>query len=348
MRTHYFNQALLTWFDQHGRHHLPWQKDPTPYRVWVSEIMLQQTQVNTVIPYFQRFIDRFPDIPALANATQDEVLHLWSGLGYYARGRNLHKSAQFITYELDGVFPDKIEEVIKLPGIGCSTAGAILAQALQQRHPILDGNVKRVLCRVDAIQGWPGTSAIEKQLWQLADKYTPKTRPRAYTQAIMDLGATICTRSSPSCPLCPVQKICLSQQQNRQAELPTPRPRKKRPIKTAYALILKNEQNEIYLEQRPPTGIWGGLWSFPEVPNDTNLSEQKKHYLETQHHTFSHYHLELTPIFIQSSHRLHTVQDSSTAIWYTPAHSHKLGLAAPVKRLLNQLFNEDNDLWHVE
>ncbi len=343
MRAHHFNQALLIWFDQHGRHHLPWQKNPTPYRVWVSEIMLQQTQVNTVIPYFQRFIKHFPSIAALANASQDEVLHLWSGLGYYARGRNLHKSAQIITHELNGTFPEIVEEVIKLPGIGRSTAGAILAQAHQQRHPILDGNVKRVLCRFDAIQGWPGTSSIEKQLWQLADKYTPQIRPRAYTQAIMDLGATICTRSSPSCSLCPVQKACLSKQLSLQAELPTPRPRKKRPTKTAYALILKNEQNEIYLEQRPPTGIWGGLWSFPEISNDNPPPEPSNHYLATQHHTFSHYHLELTPIIIQSGKQPHTIQDSSTAIWYTPAHSNKLGLAAPVKRLLNQLFHEDNN-----
>ncbi|MCF6235308.1 MAG: A/G-specific adenine glycosylase [Gammaproteobacteria bacterium] len=342
MRTHFFSQALLTWFDQHGRHHLPWQLNPTPYRVWVSEIMLQQTQVNTVIPYFQRFIDRFSDIPSLANATQDEVLHLWSGLGYYARGRNLHKAAQFIAHELDGTFPDKIEEVIKLPGIGRSTAGAILAQAYQQRQPILDGNVKRVLCRFDAIRGWPGTAFIEKKLWQLSDQYTPQTRPRAYTQAIMDLGATVCIRSSPHCPLCPIQKLCLTRQQNFQAELPTPRPRKKRPTKTAFALILKNKKNEIYLEQRPSTGIWGGLWSFPELSNDKTLSEKNAHYLETQHHAFSHYHLKLTPIIIQTDKRSHTTQDSSTAIWYNPAHSNKLGLAAPVKQLLNQLFYKEN------
>ncbi len=340
MRSRHFSQAVLAWFDQYGRHHLPWQQNPTPYRVWISEIMLQQTRVNTVIPYFQHFIERFKDIPTLANSSRNEVLHLWSGLGYYARGRNLHRSAQIIANEFNGIFPDKIEEVIKLPGIGRSTAGAILAQSHQQRHPILDGNVKRVLCRFDAIQGWPGTSIITKQLWQLADKYTPQTRSRAYTQAIMDLGATICTRSSPACSLCPVQKICLSKQQNLQTELPTPRPCKKRPTKTAYALVFKNEQNEIYLEQRPPTGVWGGLWSFPEV---TNGKEPSGHYLATQHHTFSHYHLELTPIIIQSNKQSHTVQDSSTAIWYTPFHSNKLGLAAPVKRLLNQLFHEEND-----
>ncbi len=343
MRIRFFSQALLTWFDQHGRHHLPWQQNPTPYRVWVSEIMLQQTQVNTVIPYFQRFMDRFSDIPSLANATQDEVLHLWSGLGYYARGRNLHKAAQFIVHELDGTFPDKIEEVIKLPGIGRSTAGAILAQAHQQRQPILDGNVKRVLCRFDAIRGWLGTASTEKKLWQLSDQYTPQTRPRAYTQAIMDLGATICIRSSPHCPLCPIKKMCLTHKQNLQAELPTPRPRKKRPIKTAYALILKNEQNEICLELRPSTGIWGGLWSFPEIPGDQTLSEQNTHYLETQHHAFSHYHLELTPIIIQTKKRSHTIQDPSAAIWYNPAYSKKLGLAAPVKQLLNQLFYEENN-----
>jgi len=238
--------------------------------------------------------------------------------------------------------PDKIEEVIKLPGIGRSTAGAILAQAYQQRQPILDGNVKRVLCRFDAIRGWPGTAFIEKKLWQLSDQYTPQTRPRAYTQAIMDLGATVCIRSSPHCPLCPIQKLCLTRQQNFQAELPTPRPRKKRPTKTAFALILKNKKNEIYLEQRPSTGIWGGLWSFPELSNDKTLSEKNAHYLETQHHAFSHYHLKLTPIIIQTDKRSHTTQDSSTAIWYNPAHSNKLGLAAPVKQLLNQLFYKEN------
>ncbi len=343
MRAHHFSQSLLAWFDQHGRHHLPWQKNPTPYRVWVSEVMLQQTQVNTVIPYFQRFVEHFPEIPTLAHATQDEVLHLWSGLGYYTRGRNLHKAAQLISHDFDGIFPDKIEDVIKLPGIGRSTAGAILAQAHQQRQPILDANVKRVLCRLDAIRGWPGTSIVEKKLWQLADQYMPQTQPRAYTQAIMDLGATICTHSSPRCTHCPVQKICLSKQQNLQIELPTPRPRKKRPTKTAYALILKNEQNEIFLEQRPSTGIWGGLWSFPEVSNNKTLSESDTDYLEKQHHTFSHYYLELTPIIIQTSKRSHTIQDASAAIWYNPAHSRKLGLAAPVKRLINQLFHEESD-----
>ena len=243
-KNHTFSQKLLNWYSVHGRHNLPWQKNRNLYRVWVSEIMLQQTQVITVIPYFERFLTRFPDSRSLADASQDKVLHLWTGLGYYARARNLHKTAQVIRDDYKDQFPDKFDSVLALPGIGPSTAGAILAQALGQRHVILDGNVKRVLTRLYAIEGWPGKKSVENQLWELAASLTPEQHLTDYTQAIMDLGATACARK-PDCPACPVTDLCSAHQQGNVTNYPTPKKCKTLPIKATQMLLLKNEAVEI-------------------------------------------------------------------------------------------------------
>ncbi|MGB5257277.1 MAG: A/G-specific adenine glycosylase, partial [Woeseiaceae bacterium] len=259
-----FSDRLLTWFDEHGRKDLPWQQRRDPYPIWISEIMLQQTQVQTVIPYFERFMQRFASIDALASADQDDVLHHWSGLGYYARARNLHRAARMIVSEHGGVFPDDIDAVTELPGIGRSTAGAILSLSRDQRHPILDGNVKRVLTRHAAIEGWPGKTAVLKALWALADRHTPDDRVAAYTQAIMDLGATLCTRSSPAGARCPVMGDCTAYAPDTVTLYPGRKPKKEKPLRTTTMLIARTEAR-VYLERRPEAGIWGGLWSLPEL-----------------------------------------------------------------------------------
>ena len=260
-----FTKNLLQWFAQHGRHDLPWQSNPTPYRVWVSEIMLQQTQVSTVIDYYQRFMNTFSSIKSLSEAPSDEVLKLWSGLGYYARARNLHRCAQIICNEYGGEFPNTIAELVKLPGIGRSTAGAILSFSMQTRAPILDGNVKRVLTRYCAIEGLPGDQAVAAGLWDIAEQFTPADHYAQYNQAIMDLGATICTRHRPSCLLCPVNTDCQAYGQSRTHEFPqTAKTKKSRPKKSTQMLMIQNPDGRFWLEKRPPTGIWGGLWSFPQ------------------------------------------------------------------------------------
>jgi len=341
-----FSQQLLSWYAQHGRHNLPWQKDRSLYRVWVSEIMLQQTQVVTVIPYFERFMSSFSDIHALANASQDEVLHHWTGLGYYARARNLHKAAQIIRDEYNNQFPEDYESVLTLPGIGPSTAGAILAQALGQRHVILDGNVKRVLTRLYAIEGWPGKKEVENQLWEIATSLTPEQQLTDYTQAIMDLGATVCARKS-NCSACPVTALCKAHQQGNVAHYPTPKKRKAIPVKATHMLILTNKKGEILLQQRPPSGIWGGLWSLPEYSvNDENGIQQwcKKELgliidqVETQpvfRHTFSHFHLDITPVISQVKSPANHVMEADNRVWYNTQQPESLGLPAPVVKILN-------------
>jgi A/G-specific adenine glycosylase len=268
-----FSDKLLTWHDTHGRKDLPWQKHSTAYRVWISEIMLQQTQVATVIPYYDRFMDRFPDLISLANAELDDVLHLWSGLGYYARARNLHKAAKSVRDDHGGVFPMEFEEVTALPGIGRSTAAAILALADNQHHAILDGNVKRVLTRYYMVEGWPGAPSVIQALWSLAEKLTPAQRVAQYTQAIMDLGATLCTRSRPACAICPLTADCQAHAANRQAEFPHRRPKKKLPVRETTFVMMCDQAGQVMLERRPPSGIWGGLWGFPECPDDANLDQ---------------------------------------------------------------------------
>ena len=341
-----FSQKLLHWHTLHGRHDLPWQENRTLYRVWVSEIMLQQTQVATVIPYFERFMSRFPSIQSLANANQDEVLHLWTGLGYYARGRNLHKAAQIIRDEYDNQFPEQFELVLALPGIGRSTAGAILAQALGQQHVILDGNVKRVLTRLYAIEGWPGKKDIENQLWMLAESLTPETQLTDYTQAIMDLGATACARK-PNCTACPVIDLCEAYRQNSVTRFPTPKKRKILPVKATHMLVLHNKAGEVLLQQRPPSGIWGGLWSLPEY-SETNI-EHIQQWCEQQlgllidniqsqplfRHTFSHFHLDITPIACQVKNPANHVMEAANRVWYNTQQPKSLGLPAPVLKILN-------------
>jgi len=344
-----FSTRLLAWFEKHGRKDLPWQHNPTAYRVWVSEIMLQQTQVATVIPYFERFMKSFPDVQALAAATQDEVLHHWAGLGYYARGRNLHKAAQVICEQHGGVFPDTIDEVIALPGIGRSTAGAVLSLALKQHHPILDGNVKRVLARHCAIDGWPGVPSIQKDMWLLAEERTPKKNTDSYTQAIMDLGATVCRRSKPLCGECPVSQDCMALAGALVDQLPASKPRKKLPLRKGVLLVLENEAGEWLLQRRPPAGIWGGLWCFPEGPSEVDdkaVSEWCRSELgcdllnvksgAVQRHTFSHYHYEVTPLHARAKNMESVVMDDDSRLWYNPASIKALGLAAPVRRIIEQ------------
>ena len=340
------SDVVLAWFDRHGRHDLPWQQRRTPYRVWISEVMLQQTQVSTVVPYFERFMDRFPDINSLADASQDEVLHLWTGLGYYARGRNLHKAAQQIRDQHQGQFPQDYDAVLALPGIGRSTAGAILAQALNQRHAILDGNVKRVLSRYYAISGWPGSKAVENQLWELAEAATPQQRLADYTQAIMDLGATICGRT-PHCPACPLEATCQARLEGDPRAYPTPRPRKTLPVRETTMLLLRNEQGLLLLEQRPPAGIWGGLWSLPECPVDCDPSEfcQTSLGLALNHaetgprlrHTFSHFHLDITTLLARVSPGNPAIMEGRPQVWYNSRQPDARGLPAPVKTLLEDL-----------
>jgi len=344
----WLHRRLLGWFDLHGRKDLPWQQNPTPYRVWVSEIMLQQTQVNTVIPYYQRFMTRFPDLAALGAATTDEVLHLWSGLGYYARGRNLHRAAQIIIDEYGGHFPDNIADLSELPGIGRSTAGAILALSMHQRQAILDGNVKRVLARFAAIDGWPGRTEVQKRLWQLADHHTPTERVADYTQAIMDLGATLCSRSRPACERCPLSAHCLAHQLGRTHEYPSPKPRKTLPVRQAQLLILENEDGHILLQQRPPSGIWGGLWSLPEYSGEDgdNIDDWARRQLgyaitltgtgEPLRHTFSHFHLDITPVLARVNLTIR-VMDDDRQLWYNAANPGSVGIAAPINKLLGQV-----------
>ena len=338
-----FAESLLSWYRINGRHDLPWQRDRSLYRVWVSEIMLQQTQVATVIPYYQRFMQRFKNIAALAEATQDDVLLHWAGLGYYSRARNLHKAAQIITASHQGKFPENYHDVLTLPGIGPSTAAAILAQATGQRHAILDGNVKRVLARYQAIEGWPGKPAIEKQLWVFAERYTPTEELADYTQAIMDLGATLCTRASPKCGSCPLNNGCKALANNCVAALPTRKPKKILPIQQKRLLIIRNEQGAYLMEKRPPTGIWGGLWSLPElaleapiiteVKNTWQIIVKKHHDLPVFRHTFSHFHLDITPCEIEIKSISNAIGDDSCYQWQVDIS--KLALAAPVSAIFN-------------
>jgi A/G-specific adenine glycosylase len=341
-----FSTKLLTWYDTHGRHNLPWQIKGEPYQAWVSEIMLQQTQVATVIPYYTRFMARFPDIATLAEADIDQVLHHWSGLGYYARARNLHKSAGIIMTDHGGDFPVVLEDVIQLPGIGRSTAGAILAQSFDQRHAILDGNVKRVLCRHAMIDGWPGKRETEQRLWALSDSLTPDKRTGDYTQAIMDLGATVCSRSKPACPDCPVSSDCQSFLNNAVSKYPASKPSKRLPTRQTKMLLIRDKHGHICLKQRPPAGIWGGLWSLPECDGDAaNWATQnlgiKIDAQDAQpafRHTFSHFHLDISviPATLARPHSSR-IMETDSIVWYNPAGTQELGLAAPVKKILRNM-----------
>ena len=338
---------MLAWFEQHGRKDLPWQRDTSPYRVWVSEIMLQQTQVKTVIPYFDRFMASFPTVTALAAASEDQVLHLWTGLGYYARARNLLRCAQLVCTDHGGEFPGEIDTLVELPGIGRSTAGAIRSIAFHQPAPILDGNVKRVLARFAAIEGWPGKTAVHKQLWGLAETFTPPQRTADYSQAMMDLGATLCQRSGPACELCPLSDSCQAYSAGTQAAYPGRKPRKALPTRSTTMLIITNIAGEVYLARRPPSGIWGGLWSFPEIDG----AEQAPHFCidnfghppgvselwEPLRHSFSHYHLDIQPLRIKLSRETVGIMEGEQQLWYNFSRPESVGLAAPVSNLLNLL-----------
>ncbi|MGI9302424.1 MAG: A/G-specific adenine glycosylase [Gammaproteobacteria bacterium] len=342
-----FSARLLGWYERHGRKNLPWQQPATPYRVWVSEIMLQQTQVATVIPYFERFIKRFPDALSLAGAELDDVLRHWSGLGYYARARNMHKAAVLIRETHAGELPQDIDALTALPGIGRSTAGAILSLASGKREPILDGNVKRVLARHCAIDGW--SSAATRKLWELAEHFTPHDRVANYTQAIMDLGATVCLRRSPRCDVCPVSECCVARQQGRQHELPTRKPGKPLPVRETFMLMAVNDVGEVLLERRPPQGIWGGLLSFPELADEkecvdwcersVGVPPERLECWPQVTHSFTHFQLRITPVRIGAA-RKDLVMDGDRWVWYNVA-SPQGGLAAPVERLLSRLMSDE-------
>ncbi len=323
-----FAARLLAWYDQHGRKELPWQRERTPYRVWVSEIMLQQTQVATVIPYFERFMERFPELESLAEADQETVLAHWSGLGYYSRARNLHAAARQ-ALEAHGALPDDAEALIALPGIGRSTAHAILAQAHGRCLAILDGNVKRVLSRYHAEPGWPGGTTVQKRLWAHAEAHMPGERCADYTQAIMDLGALLCRRR-PECGVCPVSEGCAALALDAVADFPEPKPRKSLPERHIHMLIQRDDVGRILMERRPPSGIWGGLWSLPErdEPEDGHQP------LEPFSHTFSHFRLHVRPWLVEGEAA--QVSDREQR-WDSPEAWLAAGIPAPIGRLLKSL-----------
>jgi A/G-specific adenine glycosylase len=341
-----FSESLLEWFDTHGRHDLPWQKTLSAYSVWVSEIMLQQTQVSTVIPYFERFMARFPKVDTLAGSSLDDVLAHWSGLGYYARARNLHKAAGIVRDQHHGEMPDEFEALIELPGIGRSTAGAILSIAFDQRHPILDGNVKRVLTRRAGIGEWPGKTAVMKELWEIADELTPNERVADYTQAIMDLGATLCTRARPLCMHCPVSTDCRARMDGLQDRIPAPKPKKTKPRRSVRMLVLQDDTGAILLEKRPPSGIWAGLYSLPELPKDASIDDWIRDYigaritnerhLDKISHSFTHFDLDIQPLLAQLGDPCATME-AADRLWYKPGRSQRPGMPAPVSRLLESL-----------
>lgn len=349
MRAIDFQRLILKWFDQHGRKQLPWQFNKTPYRVWVSEIMLQQTQVTTVIPYYERFMQQFPDLTTLADASEDQVLHLWAGLGYYSRARNLYKAAKFIKQNLGGKFPDTVSDLSALPGIGRSTAGAILAIAFNQPAPILDGNVKRVLARFHGIVDPINQKTTENKLWELATQYTPTDRVADYTQAMMDLGATLCIRGQPDCASCPLKQKCIAFAQGMAALLPRKQTTSAIPTKNATFLILKRE-TKILLCKRPSKGIWGGLWSVPEmigIPEQAEIVEHcRQHYgvsiFDYQprpafRHTFSHYHLDIHPIVLRVKKVAAKIMEADKQIWYNLEQPQTLGLPKPMQIILRGL-----------
>lgn len=339
-----FHLKVLRWFDQHGRHDLPWQIKKTPYCVWVSEVMLQQTQVSTVIPYYQKFMQRFPSVKALAQAEVDEVLQHWSGLGYYARGRNLHRCAQILHERYRGRFPNTVEEIAELPGIGRSTAGAILSLSRDIRAPILDGNVKRVLTRFFALEGLSISSAFIKQLWEVAEELTPVKRCRDYNQAMMDMGALICTRSKPQCHKCPLQNDCQAYQLDAQALYPNRKKKTARTQKKVFMLVIENQRGEILLEKRPPSGIWGGLWSFPECESLENAKAfclrqlgcqlRNSVCLKAFKHSFSHFDLWVTPVKVKVTQGP-LLMNSDIRIWYNRETVLRGGVSAVVNKLMS-------------
>lgn len=344
--TNAFAPRLIAWQRAHGRHDLPWQRTRDPYRIWLSEVMLQQTQVATVIPYFARFLARFPDVASLAAAPLDDVLALWAGLGYYARARNLHRCAQVVVEQHNGEFPLDFEAMAALPGIGRSTAGAILAQAHGQRHAILDGNVRRVLARHAAIAGWPGVPAVQKQLWTLAERLLPHDRLADYTQALMDLGASICSARKPKCLLCPVSADCSARKTDTISQYPGAKPARERPQRYNTLLLIEDEAGRLLLERRPPSGLWGALWCPPllsdadPVPDDwlaaQGLQSRAQTALPPIAHAFTHFDLELQPLRMHASPADSVIRESRWQ-WIDAERLATLGLPAPIRRMLDSL-----------
>jgi len=346
-----FAPRLLAWFDRSGRHDLPWQHPRSPYRVWLSEIMLQQTQVAVVIPYFLRFLQHFPTLPDLAAAGTDAVMAQWAGLGYYARARNLHAAAKRCVELHDGELPRDFDALHALPGIGRSTAGAILSQAWNDRFPILDGNVKRVLTRYHGIAGYPGLPAVEKPLWAIAQAHVAAVadgRMADYTQAQMDFGATLCTRANPACVLCPLQDDCVARRDGLVEALPTPKPGKTLPEREALALLLENAAGELLLQRRPPSGIWASLWTLPQAESESALRawferETRGRGFDDAEpmppivHTFSHYRLHLQPLRLRKVALRDAVRDNDDLRWVARADLSALGLPAPIRKLLDGL-----------
>lgn len=344
MTQHDFAERVIAWHDRHGRHDLPWQRPATPYRVWISEIMLQQTRVETVRAYFERFVQRFPDVPTLAGAEADEVLAHWAGLGYYARARNLHRAARIVVEEHGGELPGELDALMALPGIGRSTAGAILSLARGQRHAILDGNVKRVLARHCGIEGWPGRSAVARELWAAAEARTPHRRVAAYNQALMDLGAGVCLRR-PRCGECPVAADCRARREGSIDRIPGAKPKRELPQRETLALVLQRASDgAILLERRPPEGIWGGLWSLPEFTDTQALTSwlatrfgdlPAPEALAPVEHAFTHFRLRIHPRRVRVGDAT-AVADGTGLDWYHPDHG-RGGLPAPIRRIAEQV-----------
>ncbi|PMS21338.1 A/G-specific adenine glycosylase [Trinickia dabaoshanensis] len=347
-----FATRLIAWQRRHGRHDLPWQNTRDPYRIWLSEIMLQQTQVSTVIPYYEKFLARFPDVASLAAAPLDEVMALWAGLGYYSRARNLHRCAQAVLERHGGAFPSIPEHLAELPGIGRSTAAAIASFAFGARATILDGNVKRVLARVFGVEGFPGEKRVENAMWSLAERLMPDSRASddelsAYTQGLMDLGATLCVRGKPDCARCPFADDCVARVSGRQRELPAARPKKTVPTRRTWMLVLRDGER-VLLERRPPSGIWGGLWSLPEAAGEAALADRAQILgagpditrLAPIAHTFTHFKLDIEPrcaelSAVQRARRC-DARDDETA-WVPLAQIDDYGVPAPVRKLLDAL-----------
>ncbi|MGC2036424.1 A/G-specific adenine glycosylase [Paraburkholderia caledonica] len=345
-----FAARLIAWQRMHGRHDLPWQNTRNAYRIWLSEIMLQQTQVSTVIPYYAKFLARFPDVAALAAAPVDDVMALWAGLGYYTRARNLHRCAQAVVERHGGAFPASVDELAELPGIGRSTAAAIASFAFGARATILDGNVKRVLARVFGVEGFPGEKKVENAMWTLAESLLPSNASddevSAYTQGLMDLGATLCVRGKPDCLRCPFSADCVANVTGRQRELPTARPKKAVPTRRTWMLVLR-DGDAVMLEKRPPSGIWGGLWSLPEAADESALATRAREFggdgavspLAPLTHVFTHFKLEIEPRlaeFDRSVGALAALRDADTA-WVSVSDLDSFGVPAPVRKLLESL-----------
>lgn len=342
---HEFADRVVAWQRRHGRHDLPWQNVGDPYQVWLSEIMLQQTQVSAVVPYFKRFVERFPTLKDLAEAAEDEVLAVWSGLGYYARARNLHRAAWQIVKTHAGNFPEHFEDIVALPGVGRSTAGAIAVFAFGQSHPILDGNVKRVLARCFGIEGYPGDRAVSDRLWRLAEDLLPEREVQSYTQGLMDLGAQVCTRARPRCGDCPMVPQCEARLHDRVNKLPSPRPKKSRPRRCTVMLVMENG-GALLMEKRPSVGIWGGLWSFPEIDvieqavqvcgNRFGADVSDVDQMALIEHGFTHFSLTIAPLLC----RVRTGQPQAQMpgrIWVRPEEALHYPIPVPVRKLVSEV-----------